>query len=143
MSFEKFDPKGWYPRAGMQVTLEGGPFHGQTIQWPRNGKYYEQAMLEGSAAAVSPLSENAPEWFPSVRRVVYEMDRWNEARTAGIAKCIDDSKCKSDAQCAEMESRQRQLKAYFKDIPGKFEVVKTKGCSRCGRPLEFAVRQLT
>lgn len=147
VSFEKFDPKKGYPRNGMQVTLEGGPFHGQVIEWSnaRGGRFYEQALLEGTAHAASPWSENAPEWFPGVRRVVYELDRWNEARTAGIAKCIDDGKCKTDAQCQEMESRMWQLKAYYKHIPipHKFEVVKTKGCGRCGRPLEFTVRQLT
>lgn len=143
MSFEKFDPKDGYPRTGMQVTLEGGPFHGQTIQWPRSSRYFEQAMLEGSAAAGSLLADNAPEWFPGVRRVWYELDRWNEARTAGIAKCIDDGKCKREEQCRELESRMRQLKAYFKDVPGKYEVVANKRCGKCGRPLEFAVRQLT
>lgn len=140
MSFEKFDISNGRPRPGMQVTLEGGPFHGEVVNWG-NGRYYEQAMLEGTAAAVPPLSDNAPEWFPRVRRVVYELDRWNEAHTAGVAKCIDDGKpkCKNIADCIEMSKVYRDTRAYYRSRLLQATITVTSRCPACNAVLAFGV----
>lgn len=132
------------PKRGMQVTLDGGPMHGQVIDWPESGTYrmfpmapywggldlgYEEGKLPTAAAF-------------SFRKVVYELDRWNEAHTAGIAKCVDDGKpkCKNQALCYAMDKQFRTLR----DVSdSSVEVVKTKGCGSCSRPLAFEVRQRT
>jgi hypothetical protein len=127
-----------YPHK-LQVTLEGGPFHGQVVfDWgsearPAGERRYRKLLLRDNPSYGDPLGNGF--------RAVYELKRWNEAGTAGIAECIDDGKpkCKDARACYLMELNLRN----FEGVGGGLVAVRTKGCGACGRPLAFEVRQVS
>jgi len=126
----------------MQLTYKDGPFAGLTEvkRWPdeRVGTAIYRPYLAAPRPAAwlseSELPLNVP-YFTAT----YRIDFVNETATAGTAKLIDDGKpkCKSPARCFAMEHRMNE----FKVMNPAYEVVKTKGCGSCGRPLAFEVRQ--
>jgi hypothetical protein len=145
-AFVPYSRKDGYPKQGMQVTLEGGPRHGEVIQWPdhRPAVLFSMfsPMLAGLDSATSRWEDSPIVYSFPIRKVVYELDRWNEARTAGIAKCIDDGKCKDPDGHARLGKMQRDMNNRLRaDWLDTFvEAVASRICSRCYQPEAFEVR---